>query len=70
MNNWLIFAIGSAFFAGVTAILGKVGVKDINSNLATFVRTIVIQPVDPKNPKAWPKIIDGSVELLIVKLNK
>ena len=42
MNNWLIFAIGSAFFAGVTAILGKVGVKDINSNLATFVRTIVI----------------------------
>ncbi|MBC7539438.1 MAG: EamA family transporter [Bacteriovorax sp.] len=45
MNNWLIYAIGSAFFAGLTAILGKVGVKDINSNFATFIRTIVIMVV-------------------------
>lgn len=45
MNNWLIYAIGSAFFAGLTAILGKVGVKDINSNFATFIRTIVIMLV-------------------------
>ncbi|MDG2953697.1 EamA family transporter [Bisgaard Taxon 10/6] len=40
--NWLIFAFGSAFFAGLTAILGKLGVEGINSNLATFIRTIVI----------------------------
>lgn len=45
MNNWLVFAIGSAFFAGLTAFLGKIGVKDINSNLATFIRTIVIMVV-------------------------
>lgn len=32
----------SAFFAALTAILAKVGVKDINSNLATAIRTIVI----------------------------
>jgi transporter family protein len=41
-NSWFIFALGSAFFAGLTAILGKVGVQGINSNLATFIRTIVI----------------------------
>ncbi|MDG2942822.1 EamA family transporter [Exercitatus varius] len=40
--NWLIFAFGSAFFAGLTAILGKLGVEGMNSNLATFIRTIVI----------------------------
>jgi transporter family protein len=41
-NNWLIFALGSAFFAALTAILGKLGVGEINSNLATLIRTVVI----------------------------
>ena len=40
--NWVGFAIGSAFFAGLTAILGKLGVEGLNSNLATFIRTVVI----------------------------
>jgi len=40
--GWQWFAIGSAFFAGLTAILGKVGVAEINSNLATLIRTLVI----------------------------
>ena len=40
--NWVFFAVGSAFFAGLTAILGKLGVDGMNSNLATFIRTIVI----------------------------
>lgn len=39
---WLPFALGSAFFAALTAILGKVGVADLNSNLATLVRTAVV----------------------------
>ncbi|MDN0077099.1 EamA family transporter [Crenobacter sp. SG2303] len=39
---WLPFAFGSALFAGMTAILGKLGVAGMNSNLATFIRTIVI----------------------------
>jgi len=42
MVDWKIFALGSAFFAGVTAVLAKIGVKDIPSNLATLIRTIVI----------------------------
>ena len=41
-DSWQLFAIGSAFFAGLTAVLGKVGVADINSNLATLIRTVVI----------------------------
>lgn len=40
--GWQWFAVGSAFFAGLTAILGKVGVAEINSNLATLIRTVVI----------------------------
>jgi transporter family protein len=43
--DWRFFALGSAFFAALTAILGKVGVSDINSDLATFYRTIVILAV-------------------------
>lgn len=39
---WLIAAILSAFFAGVTAILSKYGVKNTNSNLATASRTSVV----------------------------
>jgi transporter family protein len=42
LKSWQLFAIGSAFFAGLTALFGKLGVAEINSNLATFIRTIVI----------------------------
>ena len=40
--DWRVFAIASAFFAALTAIFGKVGVSDMNSDLATFIRTVVI----------------------------
>lgn len=39
---WKLYAILSAIFAALTAIFSKMGVKDINSNLATGIRTIVI----------------------------
>ncbi|SFQ18298.1 EamA family transporter [Parafilimonas terrae] len=39
---WWIYAILSAFFASLTAIFAKVGVANINSNLATGIRTIVV----------------------------
>jgi transporter family protein len=42
LSTWQFFALASAFFASLTAIFGKIGVSDINSNLATFLRTIVI----------------------------
>lgn len=39
---WILYALGSAFFAGVTSILAKVGVKDVDSHLATAIRTIIV----------------------------
>lgn len=39
---WTFYAILSAFFAALTAIFAKIGVKDINSNLATAIRTVVV----------------------------
>ena len=40
--NWFLWALLSAFFAGLTAVLAKVGVQQIDSNLATAIRTVVI----------------------------
>ena len=39
---WILFAFGAALFAGATAILAKIGIKDVDSNLATAIRTIII----------------------------
>ena len=39
---WLIFALLSAVFAALTAILAKVGIEGVNSNLATAIRTVVV----------------------------
>lgn len=41
-KKWLIYALGSAVFASLTSILGKVGMQDINSNLGTAIRTMVV----------------------------
>lgn len=41
-TDWRFYALGSAVFASLTAILGKVGVAGLPSNLATLVRTVVI----------------------------
>jgi len=40
--NWISWALLSAFFAGLTAILAKVGVAGVDSNLATALRTTVV----------------------------
>jgi transporter family protein len=39
---WIIFAFGSAFFSGLTAVLAKIGLKGVDSNVATAIRTVVI----------------------------
>ncbi|CDP49932.1 EamA family transporter [Paradevosia shaoguanensis] len=41
-ESWLIWALLSAAFAALTAIFAKVGIENINSDFATFIRTIVI----------------------------
>ena len=39
---WILYAVGSAFFAGLTSILAKCGIRKTDSNVATAVRTIVV----------------------------
>ena len=39
--QWLVYALSGAFFAALTSILAKVGIENVNSNLATAIRTVV-----------------------------
>ena len=39
---WLFYAVGSSFFAGITAILAKCGIKKTDSNVATAIRTVIV----------------------------
>ena len=39
---WILYATGSAFFAGITSILAKCGIKKTDSDVATAIRTIVV----------------------------
>ncbi len=39
---WILFAVGSAFFAGITAILAKCGIRKTDSTVATAIRTVVV----------------------------
>jgi transporter family protein len=69
--NWLGWALGSAGFAALTAIFAKLGVSQVNSDLATFIRTIVIllalagfltvtrqwQPLEAVNGRTWTFLI-------------
>lgn len=41
-SNWLLLAVLSAFFAALTTVFAKIGVRDVPSNLATAIRTVVI----------------------------
>jgi bacterial/archaeal transporter family protein len=40
--SWLLLAVLSAFFAALTTILAKIGIRDVPSNLGTAIRTVVI----------------------------
>lgn len=42
MADWKVFAVSAAMFAGMTAVLAKIGLQNIPSNLATLIRTMVI----------------------------
>jgi transporter family protein len=42
LNIWWIYALLSAFFAALTTIFAKIGIENVDANLATAVRTVVI----------------------------
>lgn len=50
---WKTYAILSAIFAALTAIFAKIGIRDVNSNLATAIRTVVILMI------TWGIVIAG-----------
>ncbi len=39
---WILFAFGSAFFSGITAVLAKCGIRKTDSTVATAVRTVIV----------------------------
>lgn len=41
-GGWMLYAVGSAFFASLTAVLGKMGISGVESNLGTAIRTVVV----------------------------
>ena len=46
---WMLYAIGSSFFAGITAILAKCGIKKTDSDVGTAIRTILADGIDYRN---------------------
>jgi transporter family protein len=60
---WLAYACGSAFFAGICAILAKVGIKRTDSTLATAIRTVVILLF------AWMMVVVTNCQNAITQLN-
>ena len=42
MQSWILFSIGSAVFAGLVAIFGKIGISGVDTTLATTVRAIIM----------------------------
>jgi transporter family protein len=62
---WWIYALLSALFASLTAILAKVGIKDVDSDLATAIRTLVIMVI------TWTIVfLKGNFAILTSSLNK
>jgi bacterial/archaeal transporter family protein len=58
-NIWWIYALLSAFFAALTTIFAKIGVQNIDANLATAVRTVVIVAI------AWGLVVaEGNLNQL------
>lgn len=61
---WKLFAILSAVFAALTSILAKIGIKGVDSNLATAIRTIVIIIL------AWGIVFSTGAQHGLAALNK
>ena len=69
--SWLLPALASAFFAGLTAILGKAAVVEIDPDLATLLRTVVIMlltagVVAARGAWSRPSALSGRGALFIV----
>ena len=61
---WMIFALLSAVFAALTSILAKVGIENVNSNLATAVRTVVVVIM------AWGMVFITNTQVGITEISR
>jgi len=61
---WWLFALLSAFFAALTSIFAKLGIKDVNTDLATAIRTVVIGIL------AWGIALFGNNTMKLSQLTK
>lgn len=60
MQNWLLFALLSMLFAGLTSVIAKFGLKDISADLGLVVRTTVVFALVLLNFLAWQKVKEVS----------
>lgn len=60
MPQWLIYALLATFFAGLTSVLAKFGIKNINSDLGLAIRTAVVFLLVVLNALAWKSSRDVS----------
>ena len=63
-RGWLLYAAGSALFASLTAILGKIGISDVESNLGTAIRTVVVLIM------AWVMVLITGKQHMLKQLDK
>ncbi len=61
---WGLFAVLSAVFAALTSILAKIGIENVNSNLATAIRTVVVLVM------AWGMVFITGTQIGIADINK
>lgn len=61
---WFVFALLSAIFAALTSILAKIGIENVNSNLATAIRTVVVVFM------AWGMVFLTNTQGGIAEINK
>lgn len=63
-GSWLFYAVGSAFFASLTAVLGKIGISGVESNLGTAIRTCVVIVM------AWGMVFVTGKQREVVRIGK
>lgn len=63
-RSWIVYAAGSAFFASLTAILGKAGISGVESNLGTAIRTAVVLVM------AWMMVLAEGKQQEVRKIKK
>jgi len=64
MYMWFLFAILSALFAALTSILAKIGIENVNSNIATAIRTMVVVVM------SWGIVFLTNTQSSITEINK